>query len=437
MGDTEGSASGAELLIFIAQLGAALSEMGEPVSLIQDRLTAVAQAYGAPSARVSAFPTFVMISMGTGEPAVLELTTSFGGSFRFDQFAAVDRLVGVAAHGAVDPRDGLAQLASIRASAARFTTIVRVLGYCVLTVGLTLILRPSASDLVAGAALGLVVGLLREAAASRPNLRVLLPVAASFTVAVLASGAVRAELIDPPLRAIVASLVVFLPGATLTTAVVELAAGQMVSGSSRLVAGAVQLALLAFGIVAGIEAVGVASVRVLSGGGQPIGDWAPWLGVLVFAAGVTFTHSTPRRAFLPLLVVMYSAWVAQVLGDLAAGGYVSAFVGAAVMTPVAYLVGRLPSAMPARASFLPGFWLLVPGALGLIGITQIAGEVTALGTNQLIATVASIFAVAVGVLAGTQVLTVAAATRTWLVDADLPGSPWAARRSRHPGGPPP
>ena len=90
------------------------------------------------------------------------------------------------------------------------------------------------------------------------------------------------------------------------------------------------------------------------------------------------------------------------------GGYVSAFVGAAVMTPVAYLVARSPSAMPARASFLPGFWLLVPGALGLIGITQYAGEVTAVGTDQLVATVASIFAVAIGVLAGTQLLTAAA-----------------------------
>jgi X-X-X-Leu-X-X-Gly heptad repeat protein len=51
----------------------------------------------------------------------------------------------------------------------------------------------------------------------------------------------------------------FLPGTMLTTAVLELAAGQMVAGSSRLVSGVVQLALLAFGIIAGIDAVGVSS----------------------------------------------------------------------------------------------------------------------------------------------------------------------------------
>ncbi len=431
--DTGAAALDPTLLTFIAQLGAALSEMGEPVSSVQDRLTAVARAYRAPGARVSAFPTYFMISLGTGEPVVLELTTSFGGSFRLDQFSAVDRLVGVAARGEIDPREGLSQLAAIRTSAPRFTTFVRVLGYCVLTVGLTLILHPAPSDVVAGVGFGIVVGALREVAATRPNLRMLLPVLAAFTVAALAALAVRHDLVDPPLRAIVASLVVFLPGATLTTAVVELAAGQMVSGSSRLVTGAVQLALLAFGILAGVEAAGVASVRVLSGSGDALGDWAPWLGVVVFAAGVTVTHSTPRRAFLPLLVVMYTAWAAQVVGNVVLGGYVSAFVGAAVMTPVAYLVARHPSAMPARASFLPGFWLLVPGALGLIGITQVAGEVTALGTNQLVATVASIFAVATGVLAGTQLLTAAAVTRAWLADADLPLHPrtWRERDRRN------
>ena len=57
--------------------------------------------------------------------------------------------------------------------------------------------------------------------------------------------------------------------------------------------------------------------------------------------------------------------------------------------------------MPAHASFLPGFWLLVPGALGLIGLTELAGGG---GGQDLVATVGSIFAVALGVLCGTQLI---------------------------------
>jgi uncharacterized membrane protein YjjB (DUF3815 family) len=215
--------------------------------------------------------------------------------------------------------------------------------------------------------------------------------------------------------------------------VLELAAGQMVSGASRLVAGSVQLALLAFGILAGVEAVGVPSTHVLGRGGEQLGVWAPWIGVVVFACGVTLAHSTPRRSFPALLLVLYSAWIGQLAGNLVLGGYVSAFVGAAVMTPVAYLVARHPPAMPARASFTPGFWLLVPGALGLIGLTELAGDAPAAGANDLIATVSSIFAVALGVLCGTQMLVGADTTRAWVIGAQATVTtrrPWRRRSSR-------
>jgi hypothetical protein len=54
--------------------------------------------------------------------------------------------------------------------------------------------------------------------------------------------------------------------------------------------------------------------------------------------------------------------------------------------------------------------LLVPGALGLIGLTELAGNVGAAGAQDLAATVLSIFAVAIGVLCGTLLLAGASAT---------------------------
>ena len=109
-------------------------------------------------------------------------------------------------------------------------------------------------------------------------------------------------------------------------------------------------------------------------------------------------------------MVLYAAWIGQVAGNLVFGVYVSAFVGALVMTPVATWVSRLPDAMPPRASFLPGFWLLVPGALGLIGLTRLAGDVGTAAIQDLGNTVISLFAIAVGVLCGTLLLTSVRAT---------------------------
>lgn len=52
-----------ELQTFVVQLGAAMNAAGESVDSVQQRLARVARAYGARSARISAFPTFMMVTM--------------------------------------------------------------------------------------------------------------------------------------------------------------------------------------------------------------------------------------------------------------------------------------------------------------------------------------------------------------------------------------
>ena len=198
-----------------------------------------------------------------------------------------------------------------------------------------------------------------------------MPFLAATCVAAIVALAVKYDVTDPGLRAMIASLVVFIPGVALTTAFLELTEGQMVAGSSRLVWGGTQLGLLAFGIVAGIGMVGVSAERAFSSSDALLGSWAPWLGVLVFAVGVTIAHSAPPGAFPSLLVVLYAAWVGQVVGNALFGAYASGFTGALVMTVAAYLLARRPSTMPVYALFLSGFWLLVPGTLGLIGLTTV------------------------------------------------------------------
>jgi len=241
----QGGDSLPELQTFVVQLGAALNAAGEPVYRVQERLGDVARAYGARAARISAFPTYLMVTMGRGEPATLELT-SLTGSPRLDQMAALYRLAHVAERGAVPPADGLRRLEETREMRPRFGRWQSLVGYSVFTLGLCLLLDPAPGDVVAAAALGALVGVLRSLGRGQSPLQVLMPLIAAFVVSALSALAVKYNLTDPGLRAMVASLVVFLPGAALTIAVLELAAGQMVSGSSRLVSGVMQLALLAF-----------------------------------------------------------------------------------------------------------------------------------------------------------------------------------------------
>lgn len=386
---------------FLLYLGSGLTAAGEAVNQIQERVRRVAIAYGAPNAVVSVLPTFVTVSLGPGQHAEVESTQQLRGQLRLDQTAALYELLKKAERAEVPPAEGIRRVREIVSMSPRFGRPVTILGHVVLTVGICLVLQPSWGDLVLAALFGALVAVLKLAGARWTSIQMIMPVTAAFAVSSITLVLADQGWANADLRAMIPPLVTFLPGAALTMSVVELSAGEMVTGASRLVAGTLQLVLLAFGIVAGSQAFGIPSSAALAD--HPVnllGWWAPWLGVAVVAVGTYLYHSPPERAFWWLLVVLYVAWIGQFLGGEAFGGYVGGFLGALVMTPVAYAVERLPSGPPALVSFLPAFWLLVPGALGLIGVTEYLADDTTAGIEDFLATLGSIIAIALGVLCG-------------------------------------
>jgi len=404
-----------ELHAFVLELGRSLSLAGTAVSETQERLTAVAAASGEPDARVVVFPTALMIAFGRAGSATIESIPQLAGGLRLDQISALYELVSEAERGEVEPAEGLRRLESIRSMVPRHGVVVALLSYTAMTVGLCLVLQPTPGDVAISAGLGALVGVFVLAARGRHTLTVLVPVLPAMVVSALTFEAVKHGAADPGLRALIAPLVTFLPGGALTTATVELASGEMVAGASRLVFGSVQLLLLAFGIVAGVELVGLPSEAVLHDAPvNLLGWWAPWLGVIVFGVAAALYFSAPRGALPWLMVVLLAAWIGQLIGDLLFGADVSGFFGAITMTPIALIIARLPSGPPSQVTFLPAFWLLVPGALGLIGVTEIVGNPATATIADLVKPIGSIVSIALGVLAGVSLYRGLSAAPPWL-----------------------
>jgi len=67
---------------------------------------------------------------------------------------------------------------------------------------------------------------------------------------------------------------------------------------------------------------------------------------------------------------------------------------------VAYAAESAPSAPASRVLFLPAFWLLVPGALALVGLTELVGNDLTVALVDLSTTAFSIVSIALGVLVG-------------------------------------
>jgi uncharacterized membrane protein YjjP (DUF1212 family) len=378
-------------------------DAGDPVTDVRTTLERVATRHGVPDAEIVVFATALIVSLPDDGPVRTAVASAGSRSLRLDQIDDVFDVVEDALTTDIRADTAVSRLESIRLSRAPWGITARIFGYVVMTVGLSLILDASVPEIVVAALLGAVVGALQltgdgPASTYRTVLPLLCAFGVSTTVFLLARTSWDIGVFAP----LIAPIVAFLPGALLTTAVLELATGQMISGSGRLAAGAIRLVLLAIGIVAAAQLVGVPTRSVTDVSTQTLGPWAPWVGVGVFGVGIVLHLCARPRAAPWILLVLYVAYAGQVIGGLFLGGVLSAFTGAVLMTPVAILVARHRSGPTTLVSFLPAFWLLVPGALGLVGVAKYIGDERVYGAASLVTAGATMVAIALGVLIGSS-----------------------------------
>jgi uncharacterized membrane protein YjjP (DUF1212 family) len=393
-----------DVLAFLVALGEAMIDSGDPVTHVRSTLTKVAEVNGVEGTEIIVLATALIVSV-PGEGAVQTAVATAGHNpLRLDQIDEVFTIVGAAERGDIGPQEGLQRIHAARTMAPSFRPAHRALGYIVLTLGLALLLRASLPDLLIAGLLGAAIGVLQvRADRLTPTTRVLLPVLCAFGVSATVFALARTGLDIGGLPALVAPLVTFLPGALLTTAVIELSTGQMISGAGRLAAGGMQLVLLALGILAGAQLVGGSGDNLAEVASQPLGPFAPWLGVAIFGVGAAVFYCARPSSTGWIILVLYIAYAGQVIGGLFFGGILSAFFGALVMTPVAMFAATQQSGPPTLVSFLPAFWLLIPGALGLVGVAKYLGDERIDGAASLVTAGATMVGIALGVLVGLAV----------------------------------
>lgn len=392
-----------DVLALLAEAGEAMVDAGFDVNDVQSELQKIALAHGLPDAEIVAMPTVLVVSTRSGSGLRTGAVTTGHERLLLYQIEALDEIVTQSQHG-LDPREALLRIAAVRAAPPPFGPGWQLLGGVLSGLALAVLLDSSRPGLLIAGLLGALVGTIllvgqRLPARYQPILAIVAASAVSLTVFLLA----QLGLNDDVVPTLIAPLIMLLPGALLTTAVIELATGQMISGAGRTAAGTMQLLLLALGIVGPALLVGVPALD-LTPGSPPLGAVGPWLAVGVFGIGIVLSRCARPRSLGWILIVLYVAYGAQVLGSVLVGPVLSAFVGALAMSPVADLVARQRGGPPAIVCFTPAFWILVPGALGLMGLaTLLSGD--GAGRDTVATTVITMVAIALGVLVGRAVST--------------------------------
>ena len=390
----------AQLVGMLGVLGRMLLAGSQPTNEVAASLKSLAATYGNTELRVIVLPTLVLIEDPRSEPVTTSVFDANQKPLRLDQVDAIERLIHRAVAEMTPPGDVAAEIGEIARTPPRFGFWASLLGHVLLTVGFGLVLSPTLPALPLYAASGLLVGLLVLLGSRVSTLALVLPVVAAFAVTV-GSGLVAPEMASQSMLSLVTPAIAsLLPGLTLTIATVELTNGQIIAGASRLLYGFATLALLAFGLYLGIVVTGISHPHTSSG--DRLGAWAPWAGIVLVAVGYYLYSVAPKGSLLWILFALSIAYAGQLLGHMLLGATLSGLVGALIAVPTIYLVSHIARAPQPAVMLTCAYWMMVPGTLGFIGLSETVVGASG-GGGALLQTIGGVFAIAIGMVIGTGI----------------------------------
>ncbi|MDN5796656.1 MAG: threonine/serine exporter family protein [Intrasporangium sp.] len=379
----------------LLRVGAALLAGGAPGPEVEEQVVAIGRHRGIPDVRAAATPTGVFVSTTPDHTVAFEPVT---GTLRFEQTTLVQGVIDRLLTGRLGPAAAVAELTAIERLPPSRPAWLCDLAIVPIAVGICAILQPTWRDLGAAAIGSLLLVALVNLSRRSPLVRTLLPLLAAFgvTSVVLQLGVWWP--LDGTLRTVVSTIAVLLPGSMIVTGITEIATGSAVAGTSRLVSGTVQLVLFAVGLFAAAAVRGAPLTVLTNVRADDLNPGGPFVGILLVGVGIVINVAASRSAIPWILGVLLLTFAVQYAGQSLWGVTLGALAASAVAGLSASIVPWL-SGRPLRlVVYLPAFWLLVPGSLGLLSTAQIAtgrGDVSAVT-----GAVAAAVAIVVGTLAG-------------------------------------
>ncbi|MFG2611162.1 threonine/serine exporter family protein [Streptomyces anulatus] len=361
----------------------------------EERLRAVAAAYGL-RAEVSVLAESAVITLDGSTRVVVHAPEVP----RLDQVSALKPWLAAVESGALPVGDARRHLEEIATSPAPYRPWLRVVGVVLFSVGFGVSIQPTWQEVWITAVLGVLVGWLQVSVQSLGRPGWLAPLASSALVGVVVLTASHQGWVHGgTIELMIPVLFVFIPGDSITMAMVELSAGRITAGAARLAQSLALLGALAFGPVLAAAALGMPQSAVFDSQVAPsLGALAGWAGWAVFTVGVLLVFGMLPRDLPSALAVVLVTYGVQLLAVRALSSLAGTFVAAAVMAVLCLLAGRRAAAPPPFVLYLAAFFVLTPGSHGLRGLDAWLGGHPVQGVHDLAGMFALIAAIALGIL---------------------------------------
>lgn len=393
---------------FIVDLARRLHEYGTAAPRLEDVVNLASARVGL-RCNVLSTPTSIVMSFsdrGAGDD-LAELTQVVRvspGEVNLARLCQVDEIADRVIAGKLDLAEGRRLLREIGARRpSRITHGATVLAFGIASAAVAAILHTGWPEVGVAFTNGLLIGLLTLLPLRWPGFANALEAVAAFLstlVCILVASFLAPIELKP---VVIASVIVLIPGMTLTTAVRELSSQHLISGSARMMGALATLLKLLFGSVAALQGCALFHIIPPPANTVPIAPWVEWVAILAGAVSFAVLFKTPRR-FAPLVIVApLLGYVCTQVGGTHVSPVFGTFLGGVAVGALSNLFARL-AGRPGALIREPGIILLVPGSVGFRSLSYVLDRNVLLGIDTAITMTALLIAIVAGLFIGDLVV---------------------------------
>lgn len=381
-----------DAIAFVLALGRALHKYGTPAHRLEEALKVACQRLDL-EAEIFTTPTAIIMSFGDPHELRTRMMRVEGGELDMDKLERVDDLADEVAAQRMTAAEGLALLEDILAAPKLYSRSVTIVLNGLTSGALAVFFGGSLMDVAIASLIGVMLGFLEIAVArSTDQARVFELIGAAFCA--FTAGVMSTWVnISPPLVTL-ASLIILLPGMSLTTAMTELATRHLIAGTARLMSAVIVLLQLVVGVALG-ERLANALVTVQTSTPAHLPTWAQWIALVASALGMAIIVHAQPRAFMWIVAASVIGYLGTGVGTEWLDDQMGVMVGAFCVGVLGNVFARLME-RPAQVVHVPAVFVLVPGSMGFRGVSALLGRDTLGGVG----TVFEMFVVAIAIVAG-------------------------------------
>jgi uncharacterized membrane protein YjjP (DUF1212 family) len=351
---------------FIRLLARRLHQYGSPAHRLESAVSLAASRLGL-ECEVFSTPTSIFLTFADEgqEHYPTQLIRLRPGSPDVGKLCRVDAVAEAVGSGEIELSDGADQLLALEKAPPEVGIALQLAAWAAVGFSVVQLFGGPWRDLMVGALLGGVTGLLTIRLGQRWQETGSFEPFAAFVITALAYLMSEALGGVTVANVVVAALIILMPGMDLTVAITELSTGHLASGTARFAGAVVVLLKLALGVVLATQVMNGLGFShelpeaILS---QPW-DWFTWVAVVIAGFAFCVLFNALKQDWWAVIVAALVAYATSHYGTQWLGTEAGIFLAALAVAGVSNLYGRIFN-QPSAVMRLPGIILLVPGSLG-------------------------------------------------------------------------